>query len=219
MEEGAGEGEDWAVGLSSFVEAELQSAGLPLVERRDIRMVLAERRLNESGVVRQQDLFRQRLPSVRYLVKGTIRPRDGDRFLVTVSAVDIGSGSEVARLEGEGAYPEDLVATVRRLTADLPRELAVAVTPPSPREKLPGFTETPEIAFLFYRGTEHLMAGRPGHAILSFEQATDADPQFWVARLWTGRAYQQAGLPGVAAVAFRELHETTAGRRFLDTRG
>ena len=214
MEERGGSQDDWALGLADLLDLELQKRGLNTYERRDVRLVLGERNLQLSGQAGNDEVLRNFLPWVRYLVKGSVRRANGG-FVLSIGVVDVRDGLSVMTLDEKGDNPNRLAKALERMADRISASLAAKTTGVEHRLPMPGFTDTPEVALLYYRGVEYLVAGRPGYAIDCFSQAAKADPSFMLARWWKMKAYQQAGFPRLAQMALEEITLSGLGAGFL----
>ena len=107
MEERGGSQDDWALGLADLLDLELQKRGLNTYERRDVRLVLGERNLQLSGQAGNDEVLRNFLPWVRYLVKGSVRRANGG-FVLSIGVVDVRDGLSVMTLDEKGDNPNRL---------------------------------------------------------------------------------------------------------------
>ena len=111
--------DNWAVGLADFVAMRFHERGVATLERQHLGYVLSERQLQQSGLVKTEDVIRSQLPWVKYLVKGTIASLSGSEFAIGISVVDAKSTSLVARHRATGVYPEGLSDTLDRLVGKI----------------------------------------------------------------------------------------------------
>lgn len=203
---------DWAVGLADFLQMELQKRGADVLERRDIRYVLSEQKLRDSGVVAVETIIRRELPHAGYLVKGTIAMNEAKKRVLTVSAVSFQTGLEVLRWSKEATTFDGVVAILS--------DAAEEILSKCPNQKIQkaagifpqGFTAKPEAALLFYRGVEHTMAGRPEYGVFYFREALRMDSSFLLALVWKIKAYDLLGLQEMAKVNRDHLCSTPNGR-------
>jgi hypothetical protein len=216
--EGDGPGaKDWAFGLADLLAVELQQRGVVLFERSQIRLVLGERRLTSSGLMRLRAFPPIQIPDLRYLVTGTIRPLANQHFHLEVALVEARSGRNLASFSREGSYPEavpgalvglaEQIATHLKSAGGLPAAQAAAGT---------HLTHSPEVGLLFYRGIACCLAGKPELGLSWFIDAQKAAPDLLGARLWTWRAFEMIGLPQFAAVARAKVQEAPNGQGILN---
>jgi hypothetical protein len=65
-------GGDWAYGLADVLAIELQQRGVMLFERQQIRVVLGERRITASGLMKLRGNASLEIPDLQFLVTGSI---------------------------------------------------------------------------------------------------------------------------------------------------
>lgn len=197
------EGENWAAGLSDFAMSLLQEYGAATFERKDLNYIFSEYRLHEQGFVKPEQIVRQKLPWVRYLLNGTIEKKGETDFSLTVSLTDMQSASEVARFSQAGKYPDGLAAAVQ----DSIRQTSQRIGKPEALQKKnrdrPGFTNSPEVALLYYKGLDYYNKGRPEYAEYYFREAYYRDNGFVTAGLWRMRAFEKLGLEDCADYVYR----------------
>src|SRR5579872_5459430 len=76
---------DWAYGLADVLAVELEQRGVVLFERQQIRMVLGERQITASGLMRLRANPFPEIPDIQYLVTGTISEPAKGQFHVEAS--------------------------------------------------------------------------------------------------------------------------------------
>ena len=212
------ETKDCAFGLADVLAVELQQRGVVLFERQQIRVVLGERRITASGLMRWQKNHSAEIPDLAYLVAGNLRAPDRQRFQLEVSLVEAQTGRNAATFTGEGQYPKDLPRTLAELAGQISRHLKSAagntasVEPPATQSSF----RTPEVALLFYKGIAYCMAGQPELGVTWFMDAEKAAPTFLPARVWEMRAFEMLGLTDFAAIARQRLRETPNGPGVLN---
>jgi hypothetical protein len=192
----------------------LQERGIPVLERRSLGWVLAERNLTSLSDLDPEG-FRSHLPHVRFLVKGRLTVTPTRDFVLRVALIDVGSGAEETSQEARGAYPADLSKVLPPLADQLVQSVSGTAQPVARRKPPLGFTRLPEVAFTFFRGVEYTLGGRPDLGVAWFSEAAHEDREFLVARLWTSRAYERLGFPDLAEASRNELRTSPLGARFM----
>jgi hypothetical protein len=74
-------------GLEDFFEVALQKQDVPVLERRNIRLVLSERALHSSGLLSVETLSEAKLPPVDYFVSGSVAFPGASDFTLTISII------------------------------------------------------------------------------------------------------------------------------------
>jgi hypothetical protein len=194
---------DLSAGLAELLELELRDLGLVILERRQLRFVLSERRLQRGGLVRAEDVIREKLPWVRYLVGGQIEAHGAQGFEIRVSLADAQAGSVVAEFREAGRSPEGLAGSICSLARRLAAARGGVAVPPAERRRVLGMSSIPEVVLRLHQGLDYLFAGLPEVAIAFFREASELDPSFVVARIWEAKAYEALDLPDNA----RLIHE------------
>lgn len=209
---GAGSTNDWALGVADLVALELQQLDIPIFERRSIRLVLAERQLAKLGVSDWRKLATARLPQVQYLVSGQMRRVSDRNCHLTLGLTEVRSGREAASFGSEANYPGGLLATIKTLAQQIAEPLKQRLPAGPVARKVPsGFTQMPEAAWLFYKGLEHCLAGRPEWGAIYFIEAQNADPLFLAAKVWKWRAFQMLDIPEYVQACREELMGSPQG--------
>jgi hypothetical protein len=210
--EGKQQGPDnWAIGLADFFAVELQQRGVVILERRDLRYILSERQLSLTGASGKDAVVRKALPGVNYLLQGTVKAVGGSRFSLVVGLVDARSGLELHSFAAAGEYPREWFAAIASLADQTVKVLGGTG---SRGDAVPfGFTRQPEIAWYYYQGMAHCLAGRPEMGVALFRQARRLDLDFLLARVWEMRAYEMLGLGDHAKVCETELLAAPRGGR------
>src|SRR5687767_10450776 len=81
MEEPAPGREHWAFGLADYFEVFLQQQEVATLERRQIRLILAERNLLESRFISPDTLVNKKLPAVSFFIRGSVKRSADGQFL------------------------------------------------------------------------------------------------------------------------------------------
>lgn len=212
--ESAGRLKEQDVGRSAadLFELALQQEGFRVYERRLIKRVVQERDLDAAGLLKQSDTLRALFPQIDMLVKGTVRVVGVEKYELYMVAVSTHTGLTVMQDTIEGTFPELLWRG-----ADLLREQTTAAGDATvvKRKGVPGFTDSPEAALIYYNGIAYLASGNPGAAVGCFAKAYLADPSFVLAQWWKMKTYERVGLPYVAQAVRDEIAGNLVGNRFL----
>lgn len=201
----AGTNDSWTAGLPELLELELQDRGVPLYTRRFIGLLLKERQLDASGLLKEGSLVRKVLPDVDYLVKGSLSKEGRSGFILEVKVAEALSGREVQSFSGKGQYPKDVMGVIASAAGALAPGLGHPRSTAAPALAFPGFTRIPEALGPFYEGMAYCLAGRPAYALDSFTRALDLDERFLTAVLWKMRCYEALGLTDHAQLEYTDL--------------
>jgi hypothetical protein len=202
--------EDWAYGLADLLAIELQRRGVVLIERRDVRWILAERHRSFLFDRAAEPAPFADLPQLQGLISGTIRRMPSDRFHLLVSRTDPRTGIELASAEAAGRWPSDIPAALSSIAIRLITGLEPPPDPLLP-QRPSGFSRSPEVAWLFYRGIAHCLADEPEWGAVYFLEAIRVDPHFTAARVWSMRAFELLGFTELVQVARSHLLRTPDG--------
>jgi hypothetical protein len=205
---------DWAYGIADLMALELQSRGVVLLERRDVRWILAERQRQfmdrpDAGAVPFADVHQ-----LDALVSGTIRRTAADRFYLEIGLTDLRTGTEMASADATGQWAVGLPAAVASIANRLTRRLQDS-TPDEAVPRPSGFSRSPEISWLFYRGIAHCLIDEPEWGAVYFLDALRADPLFTAARIWNLRAFELLGFGEFANLERARLAQTLEGSEAL----
>jgi hypothetical protein len=208
---------DWAYGLADVLAVELQQRGVTLFERQQIRVVLGERKITASGLMRLQGNPAQDIPELSFLVTGSIRELADGQFHLEAALVAARTGRNVASFAREGHYPIDVPAALAALGDELVAHLKAGnqsfqIKPPLSA----GPGAVPEVNLLFYKGVDYCLAGKPELGVTWFIDLEKTAPNFLPARVWIMRAFEMIGLPDFAAVARERLREAPGGQGVLN---
>lgn len=195
--------ENWAAGLADFAMSVLQDYGLATFERNDLNFIFSEYRLTEEGFVQSDRIIRQKLPWVRYLLNGIVEKKGNADFSLTVSLTDMSSASEVARFSNTGKYPDELASATAGLIGQIAKRVGKSETLQKKKKDRPGFTNSPEVALLYYKGLDYYNKGKPEYAEYYFREAYYRDKEFLIAGLWRMRAFERLGLQDCADYVYR----------------
>ena len=87
MENPAADTGDWAAGVADFIEMALEKQNIPVLERRNIRLVLGERDLQARTLLSATALSQAKLPPVNFFVSGNVDPPAANEFIITISII------------------------------------------------------------------------------------------------------------------------------------
>lgn len=206
--------EDWAYGIADLMALELQSHGVVLLERRDVRWILAERQRQFMDRADAIAAPFADLPQLDALVSGTIRRTATDRFHLEIGLTDLRTGAEMSSADATGQWAVGLPAAVASIANRLTRRLQDSI----PDERAPrpsGFSRSPEISWLFYRGIAHCLIDEPEWGAVYFLEALRVDPLFTAARIWNLRAFELLGFGEFAKLEHARLVQTLEGSEAL----
>lgn len=204
--DGQAKADRWALGLADFMTATLHQHGVVMLERRDLRYVLAERKLHRDNLTDPSRQIHLKLPWVKYLMRGQIRDlKKNGRFELGVQISEARTALEVARFIERGNYPGDLATAIERLAKRVAERLQMAAPLTQCAPPRPGFTKIPEVALIYFRAITHLAEGRPEFAIGLLDQALQQDPSFVIAKVWQVRAFERLGLAELADAVREDL--------------
>jgi hypothetical protein len=198
LEKPTTEAVDWAVGLSDFVELALQRNDVPILERRQIRLILGERDLQAQGALAADTMRAAKIPAVEYFIGGSVSRGATNEFVLTFSIIRADTATVEAVLTRRGVYPEDWLPAIELLAKEAGTRLQVVKPEPAARSEFETLTWLPEAALPFFKGLEHYARGDVAGAVPWFRHAYERDQHFDMARRWEARAYAQLGLSGLA---------------------
>lgn len=206
----AADGADWAAGLPDFLEMALQKQDIPVLERRQIRLVLGERDLQRGGRLAPGTLASAKLPNVQYFIDGNVSQLPGNRFVLTLSIVRADSSTVENSFTRRGDYPTDWLPAIESLAKEVGTNLHIARNEHVKRSEFEMVTWLPEAALPFFKGLEYYSRGDYAGAVPWFRHGYEKDQHFDLARRWEARAYSKLQLPRLAAAV--------AGSQKADTR-
>lgn len=189
-----------SAGLEDFFEIALQKRDVPVLERRNIRLVLAERNLN-GGLLSADTLSQAKLPSVNYFINGQVAFPNDREFTLTLSIIRADRSTVESAITRRGYYPGDWLASIEALAGDvasrlhLPKQLNAAQ-----RSQFEAMTWLPEAALPFFKGLEFYGHGDFAGSVPWFRDSYGKDKHFDMARQWEARAYRKLDLPQLANV-------------------
>ncbi len=197
-------------GLEDFFEVALQKQDMPVLERRNIRLILAERAWHNGGMLSAETLSQAKLPAVDYFLDGTVAFPSAGEFTLTISIIRSDKSTVEASLIRRGNYPEDWLPAIESLAKETGQKLQLPKRPISERSEFEMMTWLPEAALPFFKGLDYFSRGDYAAAVPWFRHSYEKDRHFDLARHWEARAYEKSGLPQLAkAVAARDTNAAT----------
>lgn len=203
-------GPDWSVGAADLMEVELAKRGVHLLERRQIRLVLGERRNYRSGIL-SDSLKVEGLPRPRTFVTGTFSRTGEKRFRLQAKLVSVRDGVDLSSFTVEGVYPAQWLDALSSAADKFVQVIPGLKPEPARKEVLPGVSRKPEAASAFYRGIAYYTEGNLEEAFRCFHQARLTDPGFYLAEAWYMRTLDACGFPEHAAVVREDLRQHSGG--------
>lgn len=181
-------------GLEDFFEIALQKQNVPVLERRNIRLVLAERDLQASGLLSAETLSQAKLPAVDYFVSGSVAFPAADEFTLTLAIIRAGKATVESTLTRHGSYPDDWLPAIESLAREVSARLQIQKTGPTERSEFEVMTWLPEAALPFFEGLDYYGRGDYARAVPWFRHSYEKDRHFNLARRWEARAYRKLNL-------------------------
>lgn len=202
---------DWASGAADLLEVELARQGVELLERRQIRLILGERRNYRSGMLAPDSLQAEGIPRPRAFLSGRFTRTGEKQFTLQAKLVSVQDGTDMAVAVAEGDYPKDWMSSLCLVATNLVSAIPGLSHATARKDWLPGASRNPEAAAGFYRSLAFVTKGRTEEAWASFHQVRMADPGFLLAEAWEIRALDACGLPEHAAIIRERLARHPAG--------
>lgn len=199
--------DDWVLGLSDFVEMAFQREGIPILERRQIRLVLGERDLLASNSLAAETLRAARLPAVTHFVGGSVRQISSNEFALTISIFRAETATVETSATRRGRYPLEWLSAIDSLAKEIGAHSRKTVAANLPRSEFESLTWIPEAAFPFFKGLESYARGNYGLAVAWFRNASYKDKHFDQARLWEARSYRKTGFPDLGEIALTQMEK------------
>lgn len=196
------------LGVADLLEAELSRYDeLQLVSRREVNLLLSERGLARKGFARMEDLQNNTLPWADFLLRGEYSSSGGTGPAVMLhlaaAATGIEQGQWTLRAVSQSAVLQEIEGIVPQIITAISGRQAI----PNANRSTSGFTAIPEAASTFYRGLDHLVAGRPEYAAEYFRLAAVNDSGFTLAMRAQAKAFEQLGFPRIATKLLDHLPE------------
>ena len=188
----------WAVGLEDYFELALERQNVPVLERRNIRLVLGERSLQSHGLLSAASLSQAKLPSVNFFVGGTLASPAANEFVLTVSVVQADKAEVVSAMTRRGTYPDGWLPAIESLAKDVNQRLQLPKPARPERSEFEMLTWLPEAALPFFKGLDYYSHGDYALAVPWFRHSYEKDQHFVIARRWEVRAYTKLNLPILA---------------------
>ena len=181
-------------GMEDFFEVALQKLDVPVLERRNIRLVLAERDLQANGLLSAKTLSSAKLPSVDYFVAGSVVFPNPGEFSLTLSIIRADKAAVESTFTGHGVYPADWLPAIDSLAKEARQRLSLPKTVLPERSEFEMMTWLPEAALPFFKGLDYYGRGDYAAAVPWFRHSYERDKHFDLARRWEARAYTKLKL-------------------------
>jgi hypothetical protein len=201
VENPAADAGERAAGLEDFFEVALQRQDIPVLERRNLRLVLAERALQANGLLSVETLSQAKLPVVDYFVSGSVVFPGPGEFTLTLSIIRADKATVESTLTRHGAYPDDWLPDIESLAKEVDSRLQISKPGPAERSEFEMMTWLPEAALPFFKGLDYYGHGDFASAVPWFRHSYEKDPHFELARRWEARACNKLNLPLLADAA------------------
>jgi hypothetical protein len=185
-------------GLEDFFEVALQKQDVPVLERRNIRLVLAERDLQANGLVSLETLSQAKLPSVNYFVSGSVAFPNPGEFTLTISLIRADNATVESSFAQRGVYPTEWLSAIDSLAKEVNSKLQIPKPEPTERSEFEMMTWLPEAALPFFKGLNYYSRGDYASAAPWFRNSYGKEKHFDLARCWEARAYTKLNLPMLA---------------------
>ncbi len=198
LENSAANVRDRLAGLADFFEVALQKQDVPVLERRNIRLILAERDLQASDSLSVETLSQAKLPAVDYFISGNVAFQGVSEFTLTLSIVRADKNTVESTLTQHGSYPDDWLPAMNALATEVSSRLQIQKSEISNRSEFEMMTWLPEAALPFFEGLDYYSRGDYARAVPWFQASYGKDQHFDLARRWEARAYRKLNLPLLA---------------------
>jgi len=189
---------DRTVGLADYVEVALQKHDVPVLERRNIRLVLAERDWQAGGLLSAESLLQAKLPAVDYFVSGNASFAGTREFTLTLSIIRADKATMESTFTRQGAYPDEWLPAIDSLAREVDQRLKLPKAGQAGRSEFEMMTWLPEAALPFFKGLDYYGHDDYASAVPWFRHSYEKDKHFNLARRWEARAYTKLNLPILA---------------------
>lgn len=197
LEKPAANVDERVAGLEDFFEVALQKQDVPVLERRNIRLVLAERTLQNGGLT-AETLSQAKLPSVDFFVDGHVSFPSPEKFVLTLSIIRSDKATVESAITRHGNYPADWLPAIEALAKEASQRLQLPKRERPERSEFEEITWLPEAALPFFKGLGYFSRGDYAGAVPWFRESYGKDRHFEVARQWEARCYEKLDLPQLA---------------------
>jgi hypothetical protein len=194
----AANADERVAGLEDFFEVALQQQDVPVLERRNIRLVLGERNLQASGILSVDSLSQAKLPVVDFFVSGSVAFAGAREFSLTLSILRADKATVESTLTRHGTYPDDWLPAIASLAKEVSRRLNLPKAERPERSEFEMITWLPEAALPFFKGLDFYSRGDYAMAVPWFRDSYGKDKHFDLARRWEVRACQKLNLSMLA---------------------
>jgi len=181
-------------GLEDFFEVALQKQDVPVLERRNIRLVLAERDLQAGGLLSVETLSEAKLPAVDCFVSGSVAFPGAGEFALTISINRADKATVEFTVTQHGTYPDGWLPAIESLAKEVNQRLQLPKTERPERSEFEMMTWLPEAAWPFFKGLDDYSRGDYASAVPWFRDSYGKDKHFNLARSWEARAYWKLNL-------------------------
>lgn len=200
-------------GLEDFFEVALEKRDVPVLERRNLRLVLAERARRDTGLLTADSLSQAKLPALNFFISGSVAFPSANEFALTISAVRADKATVEAAFTRRGFYPDDWLPAIESLAGEVDARLQLPKRPRTERSEFEKLTWLPEAALPFFKGLDYYARGDYAAAVPWFREAYGKDRHFDIARRWESRAYAKLGLLQLAGAPSLNGTNTVASGR------
>ena len=200
-------------GLEDFFEVALERQEVPVLERRNLRLVLAERAARDNGLLTAESLSQAKLPALNFFISGSVAFPNSTEFALTISIIRADTATVEAALTRRGIYPDDWLTAIESLGKEVNARLQLPKRQRVERSEFEKLTWLPEAALPFFRGLDFYGHGDFAAAVPWFRESYGKDRHFDIARRWESRAYEKLGLPQLAGALSLNGTNTAPSRR------
>ena len=199
-------------GLEDFFEVALERQDVPVLERRNLRLVLAERFMS-GGLLSAESLSSAKLPVLNYFISGSVAFPSATEFALTISIIRADTATVAAAFTRRGIYPDDWLTAIESLGKEVNARLQLPQRQRGARSEFEKLTWLPEAALPFFRGLDFYGHGDFAAAVPWFRESYGKDRHFDLARRWESRAYEKLSLPQLANAPSLKGTNAAVGRR------
>ncbi|MBA4366682.1 MAG: hypothetical protein C0403_03490 [Desulfobacterium sp.] len=199
--------DNWAIGLADFLSLRLQESGIQIYERQFLQYIFAEHRLSEAGLLKPVDVFKHKLPWVNYLIKGSIQKQNEKEFHLEVSLISAKTGIETAGFMEQGKYPDDINEKINLVADKIADKISTKSKDTVAAVSPFGFSKTPEVVLMYYKGIAHCMKGRPEYGAAYFMEVLKIDPDFIAAHACLLKSFEMLGIEEYIEITDRSINK------------
>jgi hypothetical protein len=162
-------------GLEDYFEVALERQNVPVLERRNIRLVLAERELQANGLLSVETLAQAKLPSVDYFVSGSVAFPSPGKFSLTLWIIRADKATVESTLTQPGNYPDGWLPTIESLAKEVSTRVQIQKKESIGRSEFEVMTWLPEAALPFFKGLDYCSRGDYALAVPWFRHSYEKD--------------------------------------------